>query len=33
MAEDSLRITPGLKLTILRPAIIYGTGDTGGLSK
>jgi nucleoside-diphosphate-sugar epimerase len=31
-AEEALRATAGLPLTVLRPAVIYGPGDTQGLS-
>jgi len=31
-AEENLKTIPGLKLVILRPAIVYGLGDNSGLA-
>lgn len=33
MAEQTLSKIEGINLVILRPAIVYGIGDTTGLSK
>ena len=32
-AEEALKNVPGLNYVILRPAIVYGTGDKQGLSE
>ena len=32
LVENDLKNIPGLKYTILRPAIVYGPGDKNGLS-
>lgn len=31
--EQALKTIPNLKYTVLRPAVIYGTGDKIGISK
>ena len=31
--EEQLKNIPGLKYTIIRPAIVYGIGDRNGLGK